>query len=138
MKVPLQLVCAHAPRDLRCQHRMTTSSTKRVAFCYTTKKPLCGHFGMANFNHERVHHALNELLVRIVPDDPEEDEDTANQRFEEAFEFAFKELESAEEPAVVPDLNHVTGLIDEKCKGFGCASQSYVNCSSIQRHRRPV
>jgi gamma-tubulin complex component 3 len=73
---------------------------------------------MAHFNHERVHHALNELLVRMVPDDPEEDEDAANQRFEEAFEFAFKELEAAEEPSVVSDLNHVAGLIDEKCKAY--------------------
>ncbi|KAF2743743.1 hypothetical protein M011DRAFT_210376 [Sporormia fimetaria CBS 119925] len=69
---------------------------------------------MANFNHDRVRHALNELLFRIIPDDADEDEDAANERFQEAFDFAFEELEAAGEPSVVPDLHHVATLIDER------------------------
>lgn len=69
---------------------------------------------MATFNQERVEHALNELLVRIVPDDPNEDEASANQRFDEAFEFALDELVAAGEPSVVPDVNHVASLIDRR------------------------
>ncbi|KAF2797957.1 hypothetical protein K505DRAFT_297334 [Melanomma pulvis-pyrius CBS 109.77] len=68
---------------------------------------------MATFNKERVEHALNELLVRIIPDDPDEDEATANQRFEEAFDFAINELETAPNLTIVPDINHVAGSIDE-------------------------
>jgi gamma-tubulin complex component 3 len=69
--------------------------------------------GMATFNKERVEHALNELLVRIIPDDPDEDEATANQRFEVAFDFAIDELENAPNLTIVPDINHVASSIDE-------------------------
>lgn len=69
---------------------------------------------MAVFNQERVEHALNELLVRMIPDDPNEDEATANQRFEEAFDFALDGLTSAGEPDVVSDINHAASLIDRR------------------------
>jgi gamma-tubulin complex component 3 len=69
---------------------------------------------MAGVNQQRVEHALNELLVRIVPDDPNEDEDAANQRFEEAFDFALNELATAGEPDVVPDINHIGSLIERR------------------------
>jgi len=69
--------------------------------------------GMATFNKERVEHALNELLVRIIPDDPDEDEAIANQRFEVAFDFAIDELENAPNLTIVPDINHVASSIDE-------------------------
>lgn len=35
---------------------------------------------MASFNHERVGHALDELLQRIVPDDPNDSEEVAEER----------------------------------------------------------
>ncbi|KAF2475239.1 uncharacterized protein BDR25DRAFT_254110, partial [Lindgomyces ingoldianus] len=69
---------------------------------------------MASFNRERVEHALNELLVRILPDDPNEDEAAANERFEEAFDFAIDKLVAAGDPSVVPDINHVASLIDRR------------------------
>jgi gamma-tubulin complex component 3 len=82
---------------------------------------------MATFNHDRVQHALNELLVRIVPDDPDEDEATANQRFEEAFDFAFNELAAAGEPSVVPDINHVAGLIERRSMQYRFGQSSYTH-----------
>ncbi|KAF2871595.1 spindle pole body component alp6 [Massariosphaeria phaeospora] len=69
---------------------------------------------MATFNQERVEHALNELLVRIVPEDPSEDESAANQRFEAAFDFAIDELSVAGQPSVVPDINHIASLIERR------------------------
>lgn len=69
---------------------------------------------MAKFHRERVEHALNELLVRIVPEDPNDDEEAANQRFEDAFEFAINELTSAGDPALVPDVRHIASLMDRK------------------------
>jgi gamma-tubulin complex component 3 len=69
---------------------------------------------MAAFNQERVEHALNELLARIVPDDPEEDEDQANERFDAAYNFALDELTQAGPLPVVADINHVAGLIDRR------------------------
>lgn len=69
---------------------------------------------MGSFNRERVEHALNELLVRIVPDDPDQDEEAANQRFDAAFEFAVGELSAAGDgaAAVVPDVEHIASLMD--------------------------
>lgn len=81
----------------------------------------CGYFrraGMATFNRERVEHALNELLVRIVPEDPNEDDETANERFEGAFNFAIDELSNAGPLPVVADINHVAGLIDRRSMGL--------------------
>lgn len=71
---------------------------------------------MASFNRERVEHALNELLVRIVPDDPDEDEDLANERFDTAYNFAYDELSNAGPLPVVADINHVASLIDRRCE----------------------
>jgi gamma-tubulin complex component 3 len=69
---------------------------------------------MATLHRERVEHALNELLVRIVPEVPDEDEDEANQRFEDAFDFAIDELTGAGDPSLVPDVHHIASLIDRK------------------------
>jgi hypothetical protein len=71
---------------------------------------------MASFNRERVEHALNELIVRIVPEDAEEDEDAVNQRFDEAFEFAIDTLSTAGDPPVVPDTGHIADLIDSRSR----------------------
>jgi gamma-tubulin complex component 3 len=69
---------------------------------------------MATFNRERVAHALNELLARIVPDDPNEDEQQADERFGEAYSGALDELENAGPLPVVPDIHHVAELIDTR------------------------
>lgn len=76
---------------------------------------------MASFNRERVEHALNELLVRIVPEDPEEDEDSANARFDAAYNFAYDELTGAGSLTVVADINHVASLIDRACEHSTCS-----------------
>ncbi|KAH9878278.1 hypothetical protein J1614_003495 [Plenodomus biglobosus] len=72
---------------------------------------------MATLHRERVQHALNELLVRIVPEDADEDEETANQRFEDAFDFAMEELTAAGDVCLVPDVHHLASLIDGKVSG---------------------
>jgi gamma-tubulin complex component 3 len=69
---------------------------------------------MATFNQERVEHALNELLLRMIPEDADEDEAVANQRFEEAFDFALDEMVAAGAPRVVADYQHVAGLIEKR------------------------
>jgi hypothetical protein len=47
-------------------------------------------------------------------------------------------LEAAGEPSVVPDLNHVAGLIDVKCMASRCTGRRPINGYSIQRHRWPI
>jgi gamma-tubulin complex component 3 len=69
---------------------------------------------MATFNRERVEHALNELLVRIVPEDANDSEEAANERFDEAFDFAIETLSAAGGPSVVPDVDHIADLISSR------------------------
>jgi hypothetical protein len=69
---------------------------------------------MAAFNRERVEHALNELVVRIVPEDPDDDEELAEQRLQNAYDFALDELTAAGDPSVIPDVNHIASLIDSR------------------------
>jgi gamma-tubulin complex component 3 len=69
---------------------------------------------MASFNRERVEHALNELLVRIVPEDPSDTEEAANQRFDEAYELAIDTLSAAGDPSIVPDVDHIADLITRR------------------------
>ena len=72
---------------------------------------------MAAFNRERVEHALNELLVRVVPEDPNEDEEQADERYQAAYDHAFQELSTAdEELPVVADINHIASQIDRRCE----------------------
>jgi hypothetical protein len=73
---------------------------------------------MATLHRERVEHALNELLVRIVPEHADEDEDAANQRFEDAYDFAIDELTTAGDASLVPDVQHIASLIDRKGKAM--------------------
>ncbi|KAF9729560.1 hypothetical protein PMIN02_011868 [Paraphaeosphaeria minitans] len=69
---------------------------------------------MASFNRERVEHALNELLVRIVPEFPDEDEEVANERYDAAYDHAYGELSEAGDLRVVADINHVASQIDRR------------------------
>jgi hypothetical protein len=71
---------------------------------------------MATFNRERVEHALNELLVRIVPEDPDDSEEAANERFDEAYTFAIETLSTAGDPDIVPDETHIADLIGSRSK----------------------
>jgi hypothetical protein len=82
----------------------------------TTQRTAKQRVIMASFNRERVEHALNELIVRIVPEDADDDEDVANERFDEAFEFAISTLSGAEDPPLVPDVDHIADLIDNRSR----------------------
>ncbi|KAH6621952.1 Spc98 family-domain-containing protein [Boeremia exigua] len=74
---------------------------------------------MASFNHERVGHALDELLQRIVPDDPNDDEEAAEQRLQDAYEQSMHQLIVAGEPEAVPDIRHIASLLEAKVAGPG-------------------
>ena len=69
---------------------------------------------MASFNHERVGHALDELLQRIVPDDPNDSEEVAEERLQDAYERSMEQLVAAGEPKAVPDVHHITRLLEAK------------------------
>lgn len=71
---------------------------------------------MASFNRERVGHALDELLQRIVPDDPNDSEEQAEQRLQEAFDESMQQLIAAGEPKAVPDINHIASLLEAKSR----------------------
>jgi len=43
---------------------------------------------MSRSTEERVEHALSQLLERVLPQDPNEDEALADERFEDGFQFA--------------------------------------------------
>jgi hypothetical protein len=86
----------------------------------TTRRTARQRVIMASFNRERVEHALNELIVRIVPEDVDDDEDVANERFDEAFEFAISTLSGAEDPPLVPDVDHIADLIDDRSRWAVC------------------
>jgi hypothetical protein len=92
---------ARANPTTKCQHARRTARQRVI---------------MASFNRERVEHALNELIVRIVPEDADDDEDVANERFDEAFEFAISTLSGAEDPPLVPDVDHIADLIDNRSR----------------------
>ncbi|KAF1358431.1 spindle pole body component alp6 [Lizonia empirigonia] len=72
---------------------------------------------MASFNHERVGHALDELLQRIVPDDPNDDEEAAEERLQTAYDWAMQQLIAAGEPKAVPDVEHMARLLESKIAG---------------------
>lgn len=71
---------------------------------------------MASFHHERVGHALDELLQRIVPDDPNDSEEQAEQRLQEAYDGAMQQLIAAGEPKAVPDVHHIARLLEAKSR----------------------
>ncbi|KAF3035326.1 Microtubule-nucleating Tub4p (gamma-tubulin) complex component [Didymella heteroderae] len=72
---------------------------------------------MASFNHERVGHALDELLQRIVPDDPNDSEEQAEQRLQDAYDESMQQLMAAGEPSAVPDVTHIASLLEAKIAG---------------------
>ncbi|KAF2163709.1 hypothetical protein M409DRAFT_68304 [Zasmidium cellare ATCC 36951] len=71
---------------------------------------------MASTKSERVENALQSLLERLVPaQQPGEDEDRADQRWEDANNLAHDILDRGEDEAVpVEDVNHAADLIKRK------------------------
>lgn len=86
---------------------------------------------MASFNHERVGHALDELLQRIVPDDPNDDEEAAEQRLQDAYDYSMQQLIAAGEPNAVPDINHIASLLEAKSKT--CVRRVFTCSQLIER-----
>lgn len=66
---------------------------------------------MSSSREERVDNALQQLLERLVPQDPADDEAIADQRWDEANELARSLIDSESQPAVVEDVNHAADLI---------------------------
>lgn len=70
---------------------------------------------MSISREQRVENALRSLLERLVPQEPNEDEATADQRWDEANEVAQTYIDhGASEPNVVEDVNHAADLIKRK------------------------
>jgi hypothetical protein len=95
--------------------------------------PRHGRVLMASFNRERVEHALNELLVRIVPEEPDEDEEVANERYDAAYDHAYRELSDAGDLRVVADINHVASQIDRRCEAAFWISDPWLTVRSAGR-----
>ncbi|KYG43565.1 hypothetical protein M433DRAFT_156562 [Acidomyces richmondensis BFW] len=69
---------------------------------------------MTSTREERVENALQQLLERLVPQYPGEDEAAADQRWDEANEVARKLIEREREPRVAEDVNHAAELIKRR------------------------
>ncbi|GAB7358815.1 hypothetical protein MBLNU230_g4039t1 [Neophaeotheca triangularis] len=69
---------------------------------------------MATTQAERVDNALQQLLERLVPSYPDEDEATADQRWDEANELARSYIDAEPEAHIAEDVNHAADLIKRK------------------------
>lgn len=91
----------------------------------SSRPPDLAQHAMASFNHERVGHALDELLQRIVPDNPNDTEEEAEERLQEAYDTSMQQLIAAGEPKAVPDVNHIASMLEAKSKD--CATKMPVH-----------
>lgn len=57
---------------------------------------------MPQSTQERVEHALSKLLEHLLPQYPDEDEDTADQRFDNAFNYSLDALDRHDSPLPLP------------------------------------
>ena len=69
---------------------------------------------MTSTREDRVSKALDQLLERLVPQYPDEDESLADQRWDEANEIARSHIDGAPEGAVAEDVNHAADLIKRR------------------------
>lgn len=69
---------------------------------------------MTSTREERVENALQQLLERLVPQYPDEDEATADQRWDEANEVARDLIDREPEASVAEDVNHAADLIKRR------------------------
>ena len=69
---------------------------------------------MTSTREERVDNALQQLLERLVPQYPDEDEATADQRWDAANETARGFIDQQPEPSVAEDVNHAADLIKKR------------------------
>ncbi|KAF2458801.1 Spc98 family-domain-containing protein [Lineolata rhizophorae] len=64
--------------------------------------------------HQRIGHALAQLLERLLPTYADDDDASAEQRFDDAFRYAVDGVSGDREPAVASDVNHASDLIKKK------------------------
>ncbi|KAF2766362.1 spc98 like protein [Teratosphaeria nubilosa] len=69
---------------------------------------------MSSSREERVENALQQLLERLVPQYPDEDEATADERWDEANEVARNLVDAEPEASVAEDVNHAADLIQRR------------------------
>ena len=69
---------------------------------------------MSTTREERVENALQQLLERLVPQYPDEDEAQADQRWDDANDVARNLLTEQQEPSVAEDVNHAADLIKRR------------------------
>ncbi|KAL9072175.1 MAG: hypothetical protein Q9157_005205 [Trypethelium eluteriae] len=69
---------------------------------------------MSNSQEERIDKALIQLVERQFTAPPDEDEASADERFENLLESARDTIDRQEDPAVAADVNHASDLIKKK------------------------
>ena len=104
------------PHQTKSHFRVSKAEARRT---HRTPSPPaylspCALTTMSMSESARVEKALQQLLERLVPQYPDEDEATADQRWEEANELARDHIDRDAEPGVVEDVNHAADLIRRK------------------------
>ncbi|KAK4237418.1 Spc98 family-domain-containing protein [Achaetomium macrosporum] len=69
---------------------------------------------MANNQCNRVSNAIDSLITHLVPSNPAEDEQTAQERHDACFELVRTMLKRPDSPAISSDVNHASDLIKRK------------------------
>ncbi|KAH6641724.1 Spc98 family-domain-containing protein [Chaetomium tenue] len=70
---------------------------------------------MANNNRNHISNAIDSLITHLVPINPNDDEQTAQEKHDESFELVRNIIEQHEAlPAVSSDVNHASDLIKRK------------------------
>ena len=72
---------------------------------------------MSNTQEERIDKAVVQLVERQFAPYPNEDEASADERFENLLESARNTIDSQDDAAVAADVNHASDLIKKKRKG---------------------
>lgn len=70
---------------------------------------------MANTQERRVEEALSQLVDRLLPIDPEENGDAADDRYYNALDRAKEIIERADTSAIPLDAQHVSEQIRKRC-----------------------
>ncbi|KAK2593299.1 Microtubule-nucleating Tub4p (gamma-tubulin) complex component [Conoideocrella luteorostrata] len=63
---------------------------------------------------ERIISALEHLIIHIVPTDPDEDSDIAQERHDACLELATSIIDNPQSPSISSDVNHASDLIKRK------------------------
>ncbi|EON98199.1 putative spindle pole body component alp6 protein [Phaeoacremonium minimum UCRPA7] len=69
---------------------------------------------MSHERENRIYNAIDSLIAHIIPTDPEEGDDAAQERHDNCFELVKTILDSPISPAISSDVNHASDLIKRK------------------------